>query len=157
MAKYNMMLPKDVMSDLRKIDANADKIFGNMTRAGAEVVRNAIKASVPIPELAEHVDLTRTYKTPSDGGINTKVYFSGYLPFSTPGRKTFDRRGRGGGKVYSTTKGVPADFIAIMFEYGRSTAPFPKKPFFRKAFNSGRIEQAMLKAQKEESGGILDE
>jgi hypothetical protein len=101
--------------------------------------------------------LTRTYKTPSDDGINTKVIFSGYLPFSTPGRTSFLRRGRGGGKVYSTSKGVPADFLAIIFEYGRSNAPFPKRPFFRRSFNEAKINKAMLDAQKTASGGILDE
>ena len=156
MAKFNMQLPNDVLSDLRKIDSNADKIFGDMTKAGAEVALSEVKANAP-SNLSSYAKLTKTYKTPSDGGINTKVIFSGYLPFSTPNRTSFLRRGRGGGKVYSTTKGVPADFLAILYEYGRSNAPFPKKPFFRRSFNQGRIEKAMLEAQKTASGGILDE
>jgi hypothetical protein len=155
MAKFDMQLPKDVMSDLKKIDSNAEKIFGDMTRAGAEVALNEVRSNAP-SNLKPYAKLTKTYKTPSDGGINTKVFFSGYLPFSTPNRTSFLRRGRGGGKVYSTTKGVPADFLAILYEYGRSNAPFPKKPFFRRSFNQGRIEKAMLEAQKTASGGILE-
>ena len=157
MAKFDMQLPQDVMSDLKKIDANADKMFGDMTRAGAEVVLTNVRSALPLTEMSGHVKLSRTYKTPTDGGINTKVYFSGYLPFSTPGRTSFSRRGRGGGKVYSTPKGVPVDFLAQVFEYGRSNRPFPKKPFFRKSFKAEEIEQAMLNEQKRASGGILDE
>ena len=156
MAKFNMQLPKDVMSDLKKINSNADKIFGDMTRAGAEEALNAVRSNAPA-DIKPYAKLSKTYKTPSDGGINTKVFFSGYLPFSTPGRTSFVRRGRGGGRVYSTSKGVPADFLAILYEYGRSNAPFPKRPFFRRSFNQGRIEKAMLEAQKTASGGLLDE
>lgn len=155
MAKFDMQLPKDLMSDLRKLDTNADKIFGDMTKAGAEVALSAVRSTAP-DILKPYAKLTRTYKTPSDDGINTKVIFSGYLPFS--GKRTdFLRRGRGGGKVYSTSKGVPADFLAIMYEYGRPNAPFPKKPFFRRSFNEAKINKAMLDAQKTASGGILDE
>ena len=156
MAKMNMVLPDDVMKDFKKIYKDSEKIFGEMTKAGAEVVKNNVKSSVPISSMASHVKLTKTYKTPSDGGINTKVYFSGYLPFSG-NRKTFVRRNRAGGKVYTTSAGIPVDFLAQVFEYGRSNRPFPKKPFFRKAFRKNQIEKAMLDAQKKASGGILDE
>lgn len=156
MARFDMQLPKDLMSDLKKIDANAEKIFGEMTKAGAEVALDDVRSNAP-EILKPYAKLTRTYKTPSNGGINTKVIFSGYLPFSTPNRNAFVRRGRGGGKVYSTSKGVPADFLAILYEYGRSNAPFPKRPFFRRSFNASKIEKAMLERQKTASGGILDE
>lgn len=155
MAKIDVQLPKDLMSDLRKLDSNADHIFGEMTKAGANVALSEVKANAPAI-LRPFAKMTRTYKTPSDDGINNKVIFSGYLPFSG-NRKEFKRRGRGGGKVYSTSKGIPADFLAIMYEYGRSNAPFPKKPFFRRSFNEGKIKKAMLDAQKTASGGILDE
>ena len=155
MAKMTVVLPDDVIKDFKKIESNTDKIFGDMTKAGAEVVANNVKASVPLNALSSHVKLTKTYKTPSDGGINTKVYFSGYLPFSG-NRTTFSRKG-GNGKTYVTTKGVPADFLAQVYEYGRSDKPFPKKPFFRKSFRKDQIERAMLEAQKKASGGLLDE
>lgn len=156
MARYKMELPTEIMKDFDKIYHGAEDIFGEMTKAGAEVVANNLRASVPIKEMAGCVRMTRTYKTPSDGGINTKAYISGYLPF-TGKRKSFSRRGRSGGQVYTTSQGVPADFLAKIYEYGRSNRPFPKKPFLRKAFRKGQIEKAMLAAQKRASGGLLDE
>ncbi len=155
MAGYKAIYPDDVMKDFKKIHDNTEQIFGEMTKAGAEVALNNVRASVPRSDMASHAKLSRTYKTPTDGGINTKVYFSGYLPFKG-NRTTFVRRGRKGGKVYTTTKGIPVDFLAIMFEYGRSGNPFPKKPFFRRSFRQGEIEDAMLKAQKKASGGLLE-
>lgn len=156
MAKFEMELPDEIIKDFKKIYDNSEKIFGGMTRAGAQVVLNNVKTSVPLSSMASHVKLSKTYKTPSDGGINTKVYFSGYLPFKG-NRKAFKRRGRKGSDVYTTTKGIPVDFLAQIYEYGRSTRPFPKKPFFRKAFKKAQIEKAMIKAQKQLSGGLLDE
>ncbi len=155
MAKFTNVLTDDLMKDFNKIYNNTEKIFGEMTKAGAEVAMNNMKAKAPLPALKSHIRLTKQYKTPSDGGINTKVVFSGYIPFS--GNRTLFTRSGGNGKKYSTTAGVPADFLAILYEYGRSGAPFPKRPFFRSAFNKGQIEQAMLKAQKKASGGLLDE
>lgn len=156
MAKFEMQLPDEIMKDFQRIYDDSDRIFGNMTKAGAEVALSNVKAHVPIPEMASHVKLTRTYKTPSDDGINTKVYISGYLPFKG-NRKSFSRRGRDGGNVYSTKKGVPLEFLANIYEYGRSGSPFPKRPFFRKAFRKSEIEKAMLAEQKRSSGGLLDE
>lgn len=157
MAKFEALLPEDILKDFKKLYTDSENIFGEMTKAGADVVADAVRQNVP-PSLAPFVKVSRTYRTPTDGGINTKVYLAGYLPFSDPSRMSFSRRGRAGGKVYTTTKGVPVEFIANLYEYGRSTAPFPKHPFLRKSFaNKGRIEDAMKKAQKEASGGILDE
>lgn len=155
MAQFKVVLPDDVMKDFKKVYDNTEEIFGAMTEAGAKVAMSNVKASVPKAEMARYVKLTKTYRTPTDGGINTKVYFSGYLPFKG-NRKTFARRGRSGGAVYTTTKGIPVDFLAQVYEYGRSGKPFPKKPFFRKSFNKGSIEKAMLKAQKDASGGLLE-
>ena len=81
--------------------------------------------------------VSKVYKTPSDDGINTKVAFYGYF-------------------TNEDGKRVPAPLVANVFEYGRSTSPFPKHPFMRKSFKKSDIEQAMLKAQREASGGILD-
>jgi hypothetical protein len=156
MAQFKSILPDDVIAEFKKINDNAEQIFGDMTKAGAEAVMKNVKASVPLPQMASHVKLTRTYKTPTDGGINTKVYLSGYLPFSNPNRKGFSRRGRDGGRVYTSTKGVPVEFLANLYEYGRSTSPFPKKPFLRKSFRANEIEKAMLEAQKKASGGLLE-
>ena len=155
MARFEMQLPDDIQKDIDKVYKDAEKIFGEMTKAGAKVALQNVRAGAPHPAIAANAKLTRTYKTPSDDGINTKVYISGWLPFKGD-RKTFSRRGRSGSDVYVTTKGIPLDFLAKVFEYGRSGAPFPKRPFFRKAFRSKDIEAAMLKAQKKASGGLLE-
>lgn len=140
MAKFEMILPDDVMKDMKKIYDNSEKIFGGMTKAGAEVVLNNVKANAPAgwkdSAIMNNIGLTRTYKTPSDGGINTKVIISGYF------------RNKNG----VTT---PAPLVANVFEYG--STKFKKQPFFRKSFRKNQIEQAMKKAQKELSGGLLDE
>lgn len=154
MALYSAMLPDDVIDDLKRISSNSEEIFGEVTKAGAEVALSNVRSSAPLPEIASHAKLSRSYKTPSDGGINTKVYISGYLPFKG-NRTTFSRKG-GNGSTYVTSKGIPISFLAILYEYGRSGYPFPKKPFFRKSFNQGEIESAMLKKQKELTGGLLE-
>lgn len=154
MAKFGIELPTDIMKDFQKIYNNSDEIFGGMTKAGAEVVlRNVLQKCPDV--IRPYAKLTRVYKTPSDDGINTKVIFTGYLPFKG-NRQFFNVRG-GNGKMYHNNKGIPADFLAIMYEYGRSTLPFPKKPFFRRSWNKGQIEKAMYDAQKKLSGGLLDE
>ena len=50
---------------------------------------------------------------------------------------------------------TPAPLVVNVFEYGSSK--FAKRPFFRRSFKKSQIESAMLKAQKELSGGLLDE
>ena len=142
MAKFRLELPTEIMKDFQKIYNDADNIFGEMTKAGAEVVESNIRANVPKSirnsKMMNCLKITKTYKTPSDDGINTKVGFYGY--FQNEDGKT-----------------VPAPLVANVFEYGRSNLPFPKQPFMRKSFKKGEIEQAMLKAQKKASGGLLDE
>lgn len=166
MAKFDWTIPKEIMDDFKKIYDDSDKIFGEMTKAGAQVVVDNVKQNVPLSGLRNLVKVSVTYKTPTDDGINTKVYISGYLPFNGS-RRSFTRRGRrkSQGK-YTLTDGVPADFIAKVFEYGTSErftdlgayrGKIKKQPFFRKSFKKSAIEKAMLKAQKEYSGGLLDE
>ena len=67
--------------------------------------------------------------------------------------------------MYTTTKGIPAEFVAIMTEYGTSNrytesgsarGRIKKKPFFRKSFNDGQINEVMQKTQLEASGGLLE-
>lgn len=140
MAKFEMELPEELMKDLTTINDNADQIFGEMTKAGAEVVMNNIISNVPVSFRGSNImhclKLTKVYKTPSDGGINTKVGFYGYFK---------NKQGRV----------VPAPLVANVFEYGSSTVR--KKPFLRKSFKKNQIEQAMLQAQKKASGGLIDE
>ena len=156
MAKFKMELPNDLMKDIDNLEKNSAKIFGEMTKAGAETVENIMKSNAP-SELKSHIKVSITYRTPTDGGINTKVYIGGYIPFSNPNRKYFSRS-NGSGKTYKSSDGVPAAFLAQLYEYGRSNGnPFPKKPFMRKSFKKKEIENAMLQTQKEASGGLLDE
>ena len=142
MAKIQLELPTEVLEDIQKVYNNTEGIFGAMTRAGAAVVAENVRANVPDgikkSKMMDCLKITETYRTPSDDGINTKVGFYGYFE---------NEKG----------KRVPAPLVANVFEYGRSTAPFPKHPFMRKSFKKAQIEEAMLKAQTEASGGLLDE
>ena len=139
---FKLELPTEIMKDIEKVYKNADEILGEMTRAGAEVVRSNVESLVPDgikhSKMMNCLKVTETYRTPSDDGINTKVGFYGY--FENEDGKT-----------------TPAPLVANVFEYGRSGAPFPKQPFMRKSFKKKEIEEAMLKAQSKASGGLLDE
>ena len=138
MASFRMQLPTDILKDIEYIDKNSDRIFGEMTRAGAEVTLKNVKANIPLnfydSDIMNCLALTKIYKTPSDGGINTKVGFFGYFT-NENGEKT------------------PAELVCNVFEYGSSK--FTKRPFFRKSFKKKDIERAMLYAQKLYSDGIL--
>ena len=142
MAHFQLELPEDIMRDIQKLYDNSEEIFGGMTKAGAEVAMKNIRATVPKSfigsDIMKCLKMTRTYKTPSDRSINTKVGFYGYFK---------NRQG----------KIVPAELVCNVFEYGRSSSKYPKHPFVRKAFNKAQIENAMLEAQKKLSGGLLDE
>lgn len=139
MASFTLELPTDVIKEVEKIYKDSDKIFGGMTKAGADVTLSNVRANAPSSwrgsEIMGNIGLTRVYKTPTDDGINTKVIISGYFT-NHLGKKT------------------PAPLVANIFEYGSSK--FSKQPFFRKSYRPSQIEAAMLKAQKELSGGLLE-
>ena len=141
MAKFQLELPNEIIKDIKTIYDNADEILGEMTKAGAKVVEQNIEANVPQAikqsKMMDCLITTKTYKTPSDDGINTKVGFYGYF-------------------INENGERVPAPLVANVFEYGRSNMPFPKHPFLRKSFRKGDIEAAMIKAQKKASGGLLE-
>ena len=113
-----------------------------MTQAGAEVVYKNVISSLPealkSSGFTKNVKLSRVYRTPSDDGINTKVMITGYFK-NKEGKKT------------------PAPLVANMFEYGSDKKNYPKQPFFRKSFKKSHIMKAMEEAQKNLSGGLLDE
>ena len=163
MAKFEMELPTDVMSDIRKIETNADAIFGKMTKAAADAVCANIKANAPTAELRNAIRVTRTYKTPSDDGINNKVVVVGYQK----GSNAFTRRGRATNTTkYTSYKGKPMEFIAKVLEYGTSPrftdkgayrGYVGKKPFFRKGFKAEQITEIMKRVQLAESGGLLSD
>ena len=147
MAKFKMELPDQILKDFERIYGGTDKIFGGMTKAGAEVVYTRVKANVPAAfrdsDIMKTMRLSKQYKTPTDDGINTQVMFDGYF-YTKPDKY---------GKRYLT----PAPLVCNMFEYGSSKLKYPKHPFFRKSFNKAAIEKAMLEAQKSLSGGLLDD
>lgn len=140
MAKFELELPDDVMKDVSFVENRAYQIFGGMTKAGAEYVRDNVVSGMPSgmlnAGLAGCVKVTRTYRTPSDGGINNKVVIGGYF-VNRNGVKT----------------AVP--MVANLFEYGSSSGRYPKHPFFRKAFRKSEIEAIMKQKQTELSGGLL--
>lgn len=140
MGRFEMQLPDDIIKDFENIYNNSDEIFGKMVQAGAEVVYNNIKANAPSSvkssDMMNCLKITKVYKTPSDDGINDKVGFYGYF-------------------INKNGKTTPAPLVANVFEYGSTKVQ--KKPFFRKSFRKAQIEKAMLKVQKEASGGLLDE
>lgn len=141
MAKFLMQLPEQILKDMMMISNNYEKIFGGMTKAGADVVLHNVITSIPAgirnSDMMGCLKETKIYRTPSDDGINTKIGFYGY--FTNDEGRT-----------------VPAPLVANLFEYGRSNSSFPKQPFFRKSFKKGAIEKAMLEAQKRLSGGLLE-
>ena len=140
MAKFVMQLPKDIIKDIEYVNNNSDRIFGEMTKAGAKVTYNNILNNIPSSfassEIMNCLKVTRVYKTPTDQGINTKVGFYGY---------------------FTNSKGIntPAPLVANIFEYGSSK--FTKRPFFRRSFKKDQIERAMLQAQSTYSKGLLNE
>ena len=113
MAGFNLELPEDLINNLKTISNNTDEMFGRMTKAGAEVVYknvvNNMKSSFKSTDsLKKGLRISRTYKTKSDDGINTKVGFYGY-----------------------NEKGIPIPLIALAREYGTSRGE-KKKPFLEK-------------------------
>ena len=139
MARFILELPTEIVRQIKSVYDNADQIFGAMTKAGADVAMSNIRANVPESfkesEIMKCLKETKTYRTPTDGGINTKVAFYGYFT-NKNGRRT------------------PAPLVANVFEYG--STKFKKRPFLRKSFNKAQIEKAMLEAQKKASGGLLE-
>lgn len=132
MARFELELSNDIMKQFSDLDKNLDKMLGEMTEAGAKVVLENIKTNVPHSWFSSNImkclKVTKTYKTPSDDGVNTKVAFYGYF---------INRNG----------EKIPAPLVANVTEYGRSNSPYPKKPFMRKSFKKSEIEKAMEKIQ----------
>lgn len=132
MARFSIELPNDVLKELSSLEKNTDIMLSEMTQAGAKVVLANIKSSIPRTfyesNIIKCLKVSHTYKTPSDGGVNTKVAFYGYF-FNKDGKR------------------IPAPLVANVTEYGRSNSPYPKRPFLRKSFKKSEIEKAMEKVQ----------
>ena len=133
MARFESILPTDLIKQFETLEVNTEKMLGEMVETGAEVARQNIEAKMPraLRESlgSDNIIVSRVYKTPSDDGINCQAMIVGY--FTNKNGET-----------------VPAPLVANVFEYGRSNSPFPKQPFFRQSFNKGQIEKAMLRVQE---------
>ena len=131
MARYEMELPTDLIDIFSTLEKTEKKMLQDMTKAGAKVVLKNIEHNVPPSfhgsNIMKCLKVTKSYETPSDDGINTKVAFYGYF-------------------INKQGQRVPAPLVCNVFEYGRSN--FNKRPFLRKSFNNSEIEKAMLKVQK---------
>src|SRR5574344_2206083 len=125
MAGFTAELPNELIKNFAEASDNAEKMLGEMTRAGAEVVYGNVKSNMKssfktTTSLEKGLKITKTYKTKSDDGINTKVGFYGY-----------------------NDEGTPIPLIAMAREYGTSRGE-SKKPFLRKSFKTeATIRNAM--------------
>ena len=147
MAKFSMELPTDLINQFKALSDNSEKMIEEMTEAGAKVVYDNVVSNMQgsfndANKLKPYLKITRTYKTPSDDGINTKVGFYGYYK-----DKAFTVKNKKNSNIYSYV-GVPVPLIVRAREFGSSSGE-AKKPFFRKAFNKNQIESAMLQVQKQ--------
>lgn len=163
MAKFVANLPADILKDIDFVQKNAIDIFKGMTKAGAEVAADNMRvgATRAFPgSLSASVNaklrVTKSYET-RRREITTKAAYYGYIPRRDGSRV----RIRGG-----SYPGVPVPLLCNLVEYGTSGAmPEPlkrywsgrKSPFIRAAFSrTSSIREAMLTAQKELSGGLLE-
>lgn len=132
MATFEEQLPTELIEQFEFLDKNTETMLKEMTREGAKKVLANVKANVPASfrksGIMKCLKLTRSYKTPSDDGVSTKVAFYGYFE-NVDGKKT------------------PAPLVCNLFEYGRSNSPYPRHPFMRRSFVSSEIESAMKKVQ----------
>jgi hypothetical protein len=129
---FKAELPNDLIRQFESLEKNTDKMLAEMTEAGAKVVLSNIKSSVPASWYSSGImkclKVTRSYKTPSDDGVNTKVAFYGYF-------------------INRNKERIPAPLVANVTEYGRSNSPYPKKPFLRRSFKKAQIESDMIAVQ----------
>ena len=138
MARFSAELPNDLIKEFEELGNNTEKMLGEMTKAGAEVVYTLVKSNMnksfkTTNSLEKGLKMTKVYKTPSNDAIGVYIGFYGYDPDSKPTKRH--------------PKGTPIDLIAKAREYGTSSGE-AKKPFFRKSFKKKDIEQAMMQVQK---------
>lgn len=165
MATFTAELPTDILKDVNFIETNAIDIFKGTTKAGAEVaaenmrtrVNHAFRSNVA-QKINSKLRITKSYET-RKREITTAARYYGYIPRENG--STVKIKGKYG------YPGVPVPLLLALKDEGRSvsyTMPASlrgywtrtKYPIIRPAFADGRIEEAMLKAQKELSGGLLE-
>lgn len=136
MANFEEELPNDLIKEFENIEVDTPKMMQEMIKEGAKVVYNNVqnnmkRAFKTTRALEKGLRITKVYHT-SNGEVATKIAFYGY-----------DKEKRS--KQYP--EGTPIPLIALAREYGTSSGE-KKKPFFRTAFKSKEIEDAMLKVQE---------
>lgn len=129
MAKFKAHASLEELKELEELEVSYKKMFGEMCKAGAEVVHEKVvenmgKVFDTTKSLEQGLRITKVYETPSDDGINVHIGFYGY-----------------------NDKGIPIPLIANAREYGTSQGEVAK-PFFRKSFRKAAIKKAMLQVQK---------
>lgn len=131
MARFKEELPNDLIKMFQDLNQDSEKMIGEMTKAGAERVYKNVLKNIPKSfkdsNIMKCLKITKVYKTPSDGGINTKVGFFNYF---------INKRG----------EERAAPLVANIFEHGTSTVK--KQPFMRKSFRKSEIEAEMKKVQE---------
>ena len=131
MAKIDLELPNDLIKEFEQLDVNTEKMMGEMTKAGVEVVHRKVLKNIPKSFIGSNImkclKTTKVYKTKSDDGINTKIAFYGYF-------------------INKRRVEEPAPLVANVFEHGTSTVK--KQPFMRKSFSKSEIEAEMKKVQE---------
>ena len=110
MARFKMELPTELINQFKALETSSEKMIEEMTEAGARVVYDNVIENMQgsfedANKLKPYLKITRTYKTPSDDGINTKVAFYGYYK-----DKIFTVKNKKNGNIYSYV-GVPVPLI----------------------------------------------
>ena len=117
----------------KDLEIETDAMLSEMVIAGATVVKDNMTANMPKnfrdALTSQNIELSKVYKTPSDGGINCQAKIVGYF-INRNGVKT------------------PAPLVANMLEYGSTSRKYGKQAFLRASFNRKQIEEAMLQVQK---------
>ena len=150
MAKFELEVPKEIIDQVKELEFNTTKMMEEMTRAGAKTVEHNIKNNIKrsfnnYNELLKHLKITKTYKTLSDGAINTKVAFYGY--YKTNKKFKLNKNSKNGRKNTYEYNGIPIPLIINAREYGSSHGE-KKRPFIRPSFNKKQVNEAMLKIQE---------
>jgi len=168
MAKFNAGLPTDILENVNFVENNAIDIFKGMTKAGAEVAAENMKANATrafkgstASKMNAKLKITKPYET-RKREITTAARYYGYIPKSGGGQFYLSQKGR----KYGPYPGIPVSLLGNLVEYGVKSRTMPrqfrrywdgqKHPFVRPAFSdTNGITDAMLKAQQELSKGLL--
>lgn len=137
MAKFKAELPNDLVKMFEELEDDSKYIFGEMTQAGAKVVKENVKKNMKksfktTKSLDKGLIMSKVQTTSDGDSVQTWIGFWGYDTSKAS-------------KKYP--KGKPIPLIALAREYGTSSGE-SKKPFFRKSFKKDEIESEMRKVEE---------